>query len=270
MLLPRVLTAIVGIPFFLYLIQLGGLPFAALVVGLAMLALHEYATVLWLGGRGVQRAIVVIGGGAVAAAVAFGGSFPSVDALVPMTITGVVFAAILRELLRKEHSLDRAALTVFGALFVGWTLGHLALLRDLRPDGRAWTFLLFAAVWTCDSLAYFTGMSIGKRRLAPVISPKKSWEGLIGGVVGAFAAVFIARKAFMAPVMPVSLGVALALLIGIGGQVSDLSQSLVKRAAGVKDSASLLPGHGGIFDRMDAFLLLAPAVYYLLLFTASA
>lgn len=270
MLLPRVLTAIVGIPFFLYLIHLGGLPFAGLIVGLTMLALHEYATVLWLGGRGVQRVLVVLGGGAVAAAIALGGTLPRADALVPMTITAVVFAAMLRELLRKEHSLDRAALTVFGAMFVGWTLGHLALLREIRPDGRAWTYLLFAAVWTCDSFAYFTGMSIGKRRLAPVISPKKSWEGLFGGVVGAFAAVFVARRFFLGSELTAPLAVGLSLLIGVGGQLSDLSQSLIKRAAGVKDSASLLPGHGGIFDRMDAFLLLAPAVYYLLLLSAAS
>jgi len=269
-LLPRVLTALVGIPFLLFVIYLGGVPFGALIVGMTMLALHEYATVLWLGGRGVQRVLVVLGGGAVAAAAALGGTLPRADALVPMTITAVVFAAMLRELLRKEHSLDRAALTVFGAMFVGWTLGHLALLRELRPDGRAWTFLLFAAVWTSDSAAYFTGMAIGKRRLAPVISPKKSWEGLVGGVLGAFAAVFIARKTFMGAQLPVPLAVGLSLLIGIGGQASDLSQSLIKRAAGVKDSASLLPGHGGIFDRMDAFLLLAPAVYYLLLFTSAS
>jgi len=268
-LLPRVLTAIVGIPFFLYIIHLGGLPFASLIVGLAMLALHEYGTVLWLGGRGVQRGIVVIGGGAIAAAVSFGGSLPAVDALVPMTLSAVVFAAVLREVLRKEHSLDRAALTVFGALFIGWTLGHLALLRDLRPDGRAWTFLLFASVWTCDSFAYFVGRSIGKRKLAPVISPGKSWEGFFGGIIGAFIVVFIARKAFLSSILSVPLAVTIALLVGTVGQISDLSQSLVKRAAGAKDSASLLPGHGGIFDRMDAFLLLAPTVYYLLLWATA-
>lgn len=269
MLLPRVLTALVGIPFFLYIIHLGGLPFVVLIVGLAMLALHEYATVLWMGGRGVQRVLVVVGGGAIALAVAFSGSITSVNTILPMTVTAVVFAAVLREVFRNEHSLDRAALTVFGALFVGWTLGHLALLRDLRPDGRAWTFLLFVSVWTCDSVAYFIGKTFGKRRLAPVISPKKSWEGFFGGLVGAFAVVFIARHTLMESMLSVPLAVSLALMVGLIGQVSDLSQSLVKRAAGAKDSASLLPGHGGIFDRMDAFLLLAPAAYYLLLWATA-
>ena len=124
--------------------------------------------------------------------------------------------------------------------------------------------LLFVAVWVTDSAAYFTGMAIGKNKLAQVLSPKKTWEGAIGGFLGAFATVFVARALFFHGQLSLPLALGLGVLVGVVGQASDLCQSLVKRASGVKDSASLLPGHGGLFDRMDSFLLLAPVYYYLL------
>lgn len=264
MLLPRILTALVGIPALLYFMHLGGLAYWLLITSIAALALHEYATVLWLGGRGVQRGLVVLGGAFVAGAVGLDGApWPS-KGLPALAVTLVTAAAVLRELFRTEHSLDRAALTVFGALFVGWPLGHLPLIRGLE-DGAAWTYLLFVTVWVCDSAAYFTGMGLGRHKMAEVVSPKKTWEGAVGGLFGALAAVFAARAFFFSEVLSLPMAAAVGLLVGTVGQASDLCQSLVKRASGVKDSASLLPGHGGLFDRMDSFLLLAPLYYYLLL-----
>ncbi len=268
MLLPRILTAIVGIPFFLYMIHLGAVPYMVFVIGLAVLALHEYAMILWLGGRGVQRFLTVAGGGLLALSVALEGAGSRAAGgigMVHIVVTGVVVTVILREILRKEHSLDRAAVTVFGTLFIGWTLGHLVLIRDRVPHGEYFTFLLFVAVWASDTCAYVAGRAFGKRKLAKIISPKKTWEGALGGLLGALATVWFARKLFLAEVYSPGAAVGLGLLIGTLGQVSDLGQSLIKRAAGAKDSSSLLPGHGGVFDRMDSFLLLAPVFYYVLL-----
>jgi phosphatidate cytidylyltransferase len=268
MLLPRILTAIVGIPFFLYMIHLGKMPFLVFVLGLSVLALYEYALILWTGGRGVQRCWTVLGGALIMLAVALDGAgrqaSPGIG-LVDMALTLLVVVAMISELLRKEHSLDRAAVTVFGALFVGWTLGHLVLIRDRVPNGEAFTFLLFASVWATDTLAYFSGRAFGKRKLAKVISPKKTWEGALGGLLGAVGTMWLARKFFLPDLYGATAAVGLGLLVGTIGQMSDLSQSLIKRAAGAKDSSSLLPGHGGIFDRMDSFLLLAPLYYYVLL-----
>ncbi|HBL15365.1 MAG TPA: phosphatidate cytidylyltransferase [Elusimicrobia bacterium] len=266
MLLPRVLTAAVGIPVFLYLIELGGIPFIALSVGLAVLALHEYATVLHMGGRGVQRVLTVLAGALACLSVALSGrAFPG-EGLTGLALTAIVASVVLRELLRKEHSLDRAALTLFGTFFIGWTLGHLVLIRDSSADGKLLTFMLFSAVWGCDILAYTVGLTVGRRRLAEVISPKKSWEGTVGGLLGAVAVVWIFRTLWM-PELALWKTWTLALLIGVVGQLSDLSQSLVKRASGVKDSGGILPGHGGVFDRMDSFFLLAPLYHYFLLMT---
>jgi phosphatidate cytidylyltransferase len=265
MLLPRVLTAAVGIPLLLYLIHLGNLPFIGLTVGLAVLALQEYSLMLWVGGRGVQRLLTVVGGGAVTLAVATAGADrPAGPGIVYLTLSAVIITAMLSELLRREHSLDRAAITVFGVMFIGWTLGHLVLIRGLQPHGRELTFLLFIAVWNCDSCAYFAGRALGKRKLAKVISPKKTWEGFVGGLIGAVTTALIAQRFFMPEALSPLGAAVFGLLVGTLGQLSDLSQSLVKRAAGTKDSANLLPGHGGVFDRIDSFLLLAPVVYYAL------
>lgn len=268
MLLPRVLTALAGIPAFLYLIRLGGPPYLVLVCSSAVLALYEYALVLWSGGRGIQRFWTVVGGFLVCAAVALDGAGKASAAgigLVHLTLSLVLAVALLSELLRREHSLDRAALTVFGVLFIGWTLGHLVLIRDLVPNGESFTYLLFLAVWTADTAAYFSGKALGKRRLAEVISPKKTWEGAAGGLLGALAVFWLARKFFLPELYSAKAALGLGLLVGILGQSSDIAQSLVKRASGAKDSSHLLPGHGGVFDRMDSFLLLAPVYYYVLL-----
>ncbi len=268
MLLPRVLTAALGIPLLLYLIHLGGIPFLVLVVGAAVLALYEYSLVLWAGGRGVQRTLTVVGGGVIALSVALeGGPYaPQGIGMLHLAVTAVLLTAVISELVRRDHSLDRAALSVFGALLIGWTLGHLFLIRDLRPNGKALTYLLFVSIWVTDSFAYFTGNMIGRRKLARVISPKKTWEGAIAGTAGAVLAAMGMRAAVLPDAMTPLTALGLGLLIGVVGQLSDLGQSLVKRAAGAKDSASLLPGHGGVFDRMDSFLMLAPLFYYVLLF----
>ncbi|MDE2238176.1 MAG: phosphatidate cytidylyltransferase, partial [Elusimicrobia bacterium] len=155
------------------------------------------------------------------------------------------------------------AAALFGAIFLGWMPAHLALLRDLRPHGERLTYMLFLAVWGCDSSAYLVGSAFGKHPLAARISPRKTWEGAAAGCLAAGLVVFAFRAA-----SPGLLSVPRALLvaasIGILGQLSDLVESLIKRSLGAKDSGALLPGHGGMLDRFDSLLLAAPAVYYCL------
>ena len=262
MILPRLLTALLGIPVAVLLVHLGGAPFAVLALGLAAMSLHEYATLLYVGGRGVQRVITVAGGTLLALSVALSPARAGVPAfLAPMVLTGLVLACALRELLRPRHSLDRAAVSLFGALFIGWTLGHLVLLRELVPHGEALTLVLLGAVWATDTAAYAIGIPFGRHRLAEVVSPKKSWEGAAAGLAGELLAVWAARLLCLDWLSPAQILVS-GLLIGVLGQASDLCQSLIKRAAGMKDSGTLLPGHGGVFDRVDSLLLLTPVYYY--------
>ncbi len=257
MLLPRVLTALVGIPVFLYLAHLGGLPFSALTVGISTLCCYEYALVLRLGGRPVQPIPTILAGAALGACAALGGP-------AGLTLSAAAALIALVELFSVVHSLDRAALSLFGAVFAGWMPAHLALIRDLRPHGEAFLFLTLIAVWCMDTAAYAAGSAAGRTPLAPALSPKKTWEGAAAGFAAAVAVALafqhFALRGALSPLRAAGLGA----VIGTTGQLSDLAESMIKRDAGVKDSGSLLPGHGGVFDRFDSFVLCAPAVYYLL------
>jgi phosphatidate cytidylyltransferase len=259
MLLPRVLTAIVGIPLLLYLIHVGGAAFSVFTTGVAALCCYEYALMLRIGGRPVHAALTVLFGAALAACAAFAGPLAAVLA------AGVFLVAVV-ETFSRQHSLDRAALTLFGALFAGWMPAHLALIRDLRPHGEAFVFMVFVTVWVMDTAAYAAGRALGRRPLAPVLSPKKTWEGAVAGFLAALGVCLAFRHLVLKDALSLPIACAVGALIGVTGQVSDLAKSIVKRDVGVKDSGALLPGHGGVFDRFDSYFLCAPAVYYFLSF----
>jgi len=151
--------------------------------------------------------------------------------------------------------------TLFGSLYLGLPLGTLAALRiDFPRDGRLVLLLLLATIVVSDSAQYYTGRAFGRRPLSPAISPKKTIEGAVGGVVfGTIAVMAGGHYVFPSPLWILALlGAALSLL----GIVGDLFESLLKRSAGVKDSSNLIPGHGGVLDRIDSWLFAAP-VYYL-------
>ena len=257
MLLPRVLTALVGIPLLLYLVHAGGVAFGITITGISALCCYEYALMLRLGGRPIQFLPTVLLGTALAACAALNGP------LAPTLAAGAALVLFV-EMFSKVHSLDRVALTLFGALFAGWLPAHLALIRDIRPHGEAFAFLTFASVWAMDTCAYAVGRGFGKRSLAPNLSPKKTWEGAGAGFIASMA-VCLAFQRFLLPeaVTPVQ-ALIIGVVIGAMGQLSDLAESMVKRDAGVKDSGTLLPGHGGVLDRFDSYILCAPAVYYAL------
>ena len=259
MLLPRVLTAIVGIPLLLYLVHAGGAAFSVFTTGIAALCCYEYALVLRLGGRPVQFLTTVAVGSALAACAALAAPLGLV------LTAGVALIAVV-EMFSPVHSMDRAALTLFGALFAGWMPAHLALIRDIRPHGEAFLLMTFVSVWCMDTAAYAVGRAFGRRLLAPVLSPKKTWEGAIGGFAAALAVCAVFSRFALKEALPLPWALAIGAVIGVTGQISDLAESMIKRDAGIKDSGALLPGHGGVFDRFDSFILCAPAVYYVLSF----
>jgi phosphatidate cytidylyltransferase len=174
----------------------------------------------------------------------------------------VVGYAVAGSVLLRNEPLERAAATAFGLVYVGVPLGMLVLIH--RLGGREAVLLMLFTIVVSDSAQFYTGRMFGRRPLAPAISPKKTIEGAIGGVViGTAFVVFAGRYAleFTRPIQLVLLGIVLVLL-GIAG---DLFESRLKRTAGVKDSSALIPGHGGILDRIDALLFATPAFYLFLL-----
>lgn len=246
----------VGIPLLLFFIHWGGLTFSLFVVAVAALSLYEYGVILYLGRRPVQRLNVVLGGSLLAICQALNGPLN-------LALSIVVTAVLFREMFSREHSLDRAAATLFGTLLFGWMPAHLALVRDIRPSGELLTFMFFISVWAMDCMGYIAGTALGRRQLAPVLSPKKTWEGAVAGFIAAFLVVLVFQTVNPA-LLSLPKALCLGALIGLSGQLSDMGQSMIKRAVGAKDSGNLLPGHGGVMDRFDSFILSAPAVYYCL------
>lgn len=184
----------------------------------------------------------------------------------PTVLLGAILLAIVACSLLQlfwHSSIQRASastgMLVLGVFYVPLMLGTIAQLKRLPAGGR-WVVLLLAITWMSDTAAYFVGKAFGKRPLYPAISPSKSWEGAIGGVLGSVGAVLAAKLSFM----PL-LGWADVLLMAIPGsamgQLGDLVESMFKRGFGVKDSGRILPGHGGLLDRIDALLFTAPYVY---------
>ena len=147
-----------------------------------------------------------------------------------------------------------------GLLYLPLLLGHLVLLR-LLPAGKELIFLTLLAVMCCDTFAYFVGVKFGRRKLYPTVSPNKSCEGGIGGLLGAVTAVLLAKLIFLEQI-GFTEAILLGLLLGCAGQIGDLFESLLKRACGVKDSGSIIPGHGGLLDRLDSLLFAFPVTYY--------
>ncbi|PIS46761.1 MAG: phosphatidate cytidylyltransferase [Elusimicrobia bacterium CG08_land_8_20_14_0_20_51_18] len=261
MLLPRIITAVLGIPVVVSFVYFGGLPYFFFVFLIVMLSLYEYSTLLKIGLKPVERFSLFFFGALIPAALYLNGdnTEANLSNFIPLIISLSVISSLVYELFASEKYLERVAYTIFGIFMISWNLSHLILIRDLRPDGRLLTFAIIITVWTMDTAAYFIGRRFGRRKLSPV-SPKKTVEGFLAGLFSSVLCLWIFHF-FMDGISTFNM-VLIGLIIGIAGQLSDLAESLIKRAVGAKDSSNLLPGHGGILDRFDSYIFIAPLVYY--------
>ena len=184
--------------------------------------------------------------------------------LMPLLLTSAVVIPLIGLLMRrqKEGAFNSWVWTVAGILYVGWLLSHLVALRGL-DDGRNWVFFILFVTWASDTFAFFVGRKFGRHKLAPSISPGKTWEGAAGGVGAAvvMSILFFTPTPFLLPLISWQI-ISLAVLVSIFGQLGDLVESLLKRNTGVKDSGSLMPGHGGVLDRIDSLVFAGVVVYY--------
>jgi phosphatidate cytidylyltransferase len=145
-----------------------------------------------------------------------------------------------------------------GIFFIGHLFAFIAMLK-IFPYGGKWILFTLTIVWFGDTGAYFVGKSIGKHKLSPVVSPNKTWEGSFGGIIASLIAGYLAT--LYIPTLAIKVALPLAMVAGAFGQIGDLAESLLKRSYGVKDSGSIIPGHGGILDRIDSILFAAPLVF---------
>lgn len=261
--LVRILTGLVGIPLFLGLLYVGSWPLFALVAGMGLIGFHEYVRMWERKGVHVARAPGFL---AVLGLTLWAYLTPENAILLGALFAASGLAVLIWLIFRYEQrNVVDALVTLAGIVYVGWLLAHLLLLRRVGGAGTGWDVGLkwlsfaFFSTWVADSLAYFTGMAFGKRKLAPLISPKKSVEGAIGGGVST-----LLFGALYAPVVGIAAwqGGLIALGIFALSVLGDLAESALKRYTGVKDSGNLLPGHGGVLDRFDSSLFVLPFVYY--------
>jgi phosphatidate cytidylyltransferase len=251
----RVLTIAVGLPLFLLLLWRGGMPWTLLLGLLAVGGAYEWVQLSRAAGA-LPAPAVALGGTALLFAAA-----ARRPELVGPALLAVTVAALLVQLLPayRRHALANAGATVLGALYPALFV-TLDLLRA-PSSGYAYTLLVVVAVWASDGAAMIGGRSFGRHTLAPALSPKKTWEGAVSGLGGAVAGALAVGWLLD---LPLGVAAAAGVVVAVAGLLGDLAESALKRSAGVKDTGTLLPGHGGILDRFDAMLFAAPAVYLLL------
>ena len=262
----RILTALLLFPPAIYLIGWSPLwLFLAAVMLVAGLSLHEYFVICRASGFKVLAVLGYAGAGGACLAQAYAvRDGPNLTVAVLGGFLLLTFSVALVRLSELKDYLPAVAATSLGVLYIGIPFSFLISLRFKDPaSGFHWIFVLFLVIWAGDILAYFTGRAVGRHLLFPSASPNKTWEGALAGLAGSlFATWGYARWVWKSA--DVIIVLILAALIAVAGQVGDLAESAMKRGADLKDSGSILPGHGGILDRVDA-LLFGSAVLWLAL-----
>jgi phosphatidate cytidylyltransferase len=269
MLKHRVITAAVGIPVVIFAIWFGDPWFTVLIAAAALAGAYEFYHMANFD----RREPLLYLGLLWALALVLSSQYKSPDVL-PIVVTAVMLISLISLLYRRsgEAAFRNWAWTIVGALYVGWMLSYWLRLRGLEY-GQNWVYLAMLTTFANDTGAYFIGRATGKHKLAPKISPAKTWEGAAGGLTCAIlAAVVIGTVLKM--ISP-RLGspfvfeywqiILLAVLVSLFAQIGDLVESLLKRNTGVKESGNLLPGHGGILDRFDSLILVGAVIYYYVL-----
>ncbi len=259
MLMQRVISGLLFLPIF-YLVtwKLDPVFFTALVLAAAVIGQYEFYRMAIARGIGPNLVLGIIAG-----------ALMVVEAYSPLgagRYLGLFLLVIMAIRLFSPRAVTGAiediSVTFLGIFYVAFLFSFLVAIR-MAPYGREWIVFLFFIIWASDIGAYSIGIPFGRHRLYEKVSPKKSIEGLIGALAASMAMAMVCSFWFM-PGTPLIELVLLALLLAVAGTIGDLAESLIKRAAGVKDSGRIIPGHGGVLDRMDSMLFAAPVLYYYL------
>ena len=257
----RLLSALVLLPVFvLIVVRAPAILFTALVVLFSARALWELTRMLELSGRPVERWLA-IGAGVVLTA-SFGVTGMADPLLVPTLVLTLAAGAILAApVFRGRPAIEPAANTLLSVMYVGWLLGYGILLHQSPARGDALVLFVVGVTWVGETSAYVVGSTLGRHPLAGVVSPRKTVEGAVAQVVASVVTA-AALAAWLLPDCSLPALLAAGGLLGVVGQVGDLAESVIKRTVGLKDTGALIPGHGGVLDRIDSLLFNLPAFYY--------
>ncbi len=276
----RVLTAIIALPVALGLLILGGVWFSLLILFLVLVGESEFYRIVEMKGLEPMR----ITGYILATLLVFVAHFSN-EYYLNLFLTMAILFIFIMQLYRRDvkTAISSISATIVSIVYVAWLISHAILLRNIgtelvgkygvvlqkiadliiNPDymGLSYLILVLAVTFLADTAAYFVGKSYGKHKLAPVVSPKKTWEGAIAGVVSSVIVAVIVKYIMRIQMDTVYIAL-LGFLLGVFGILGDLSESLLKRDVDIKDSGNIFPGHGGVLDRLDSLMFNVPITYY--------
>lgn len=271
MLLPRIITSIVGVPLVIVCIYYGNFLFLLLLFIILGYSLNEFVYMVNKAGYEVSRIVVFLIGYIIFFSIILEPlQFNKLSLhFTSINIVLILIFICLLEVIRQKPigAVGRLSVSFLFPFLFAWSLSHLYLIRDIKKYGMDLTYILFFTVWTTDNSAYFFGSLFGKKKLASIVSPKKTILGFITGVIfGVLGFIFFCRIFQIDSVLKFKNLLIISLIVVPLITLSDLTESLIKRDCGFKDSDNLLFGHGGMMDRFDSFLFTSAAYYYLVLF----
>ncbi|MDF2634964.1 MAG: phosphatidate cytidylyltransferase [Pelosinus sp.] len=263
----RVLTAVIGIPITIYIVNYGEWLFAVAILILTLLAWHEFYIMLRNKSVNVFYTLGLLLNFFILGCAWLGNS----QEMIMTLVFSILFMLMKMIASGNKFTIADVAFSILGVTYIGILFSHLLLLRytdstlyiatslGTLSAGASYLWLAFIGTWANDTFAYFVGSRFGRHKLCPAISPAKTIEGSVGGMFGSILAIIVLGLLFK---LPVSHSVVMGILVGVTAPIGDLAESAIKRFAGVKDSGKLLPGHGGILDRFDSILFTVPVIYY--------
>ncbi|HEX5529238.1 MAG TPA: phosphatidate cytidylyltransferase [Methylomirabilota bacterium] len=254
----RLLSTLVLLPLFVWMVVEGPMwLFGTVMVLVGALGQWEFTGMFERAGVRTFRVIGLVGGTVLTASFALPVSERVTFTAVLLAILGI---GLLRSGVSGRAAWEPVAVTLCGVCYVNWLLGYAFWLRDL-DDGVEWILLLVSVTWLGETAAYLVGSTLGRHKLAPVISPRKTVEGALAQLAVSVLAALGARAWFF-PALSLEGAIVVGVLLGVVGQAGDLMESAIKRSVDTKDTGRLIPGHGGMLDRMDSLLVNTPVLFY--------